>query len=445
VIVDGGIGIADGLYVNGTTYAQNFSTANALITGGDIYDLDHLASANGAVLTFTAANFSSANTWLRGGVIGMSTDGTVQPASNIYVITQYAGNFSTPNAVISGGSITGVSFSGITLPSLADVQISNAFITSGAIGMAADGTTSAVANVYAGTGQFTNLSTANALITGADITTAVVTNFSTANALINGGNIILSAGTATKAPLKLNSGTNLTSVEAGAVEYDGTGFYATQSATTGRGLIPATQYFYLNANNALNNGTSISAVPTVQYSAFGGPVAANNWTGNIAVAAGVTYEIDGKFTYRYGVAGTGLSGAGTVLGWNLGLAATGAATLSSYSYVVRTMPGPVLGASQGLAIGATVANSVSQFGEATPVAIGAPSTIMTAHTYHSVTVEIRGHVKINAGGNLVMGPNWITVAPTTVTALRGSYLKLTPVSSAAGNAVIGAWTSGAAL
>lgn len=47
----------------------------------------------------------------------------------------------------------------------------------------------------------------------------------------------IGAGTTTVAPLIFKSGTNNTSAQAGAFEYDGTNFYATPNATTGRGTI----------------------------------------------------------------------------------------------------------------------------------------------------------------------------------------------------------------
>ncbi len=454
VIVDGGIGIADGLYVNGTTYAQNFSTANALITGGDIYDLDHLASANGAVLTFTAANFSSANTWLRGGVIGMSTDGTVQPASNIYVITQYAGNFSTPNAVISGGSISGVSFSGITLPSLADVQISNAFITSGAIGMAADGTTSAVANVYAGTGQFTNLSSSNLLLaSGASLNMSAATTLvgggisgvigapSGGNLYIQSANLNLRAGTTAIAPIRFASGTNLTTPVTGAVEYDGTTFFATPSATTGRGIVAATSTLVLGANVPMNNG-SATFVAGNSYSVFGGPIGGAMWNGNLAVAASTTYEFEGKYHFRHGTVGSGASATSTQLGFTFSVG-TGTATVNSYNYQVTTRPGPFQATlqTQTAALLGTGFSNISNYAGTTVLPPQtAASLVMAPYSWHSITVEVKGIIRTNAAGNLVPVVHFITTVPGVATdALAGSYTKITPIGAGTGNLAIGSF------
>ena len=66
---------------------------------------------------------------------------------------------------------------------------------------------------------------------------------------------LLAAGTATAstAPLKMTSGTNLTAAEAGAVEYDGTTLTFTPSTNYGRAAIPATVY---------TSGVGTSLTPT---------------------------------------------------------------------------------------------------------------------------------------------------------------------------------------
>lgn len=104
-------------------------------------------------------------------------------------------------------------------------------------------------------------------------------------------NILLSAGTATRTPVKLIAGTNLTTAEAGAVEYDtaNTIAYFTGNTTNGRGLIPVTQYFRLAANGA-NTATTISPF-------FG----ANS---SIPLVANGIYEIEIECYYAKNTAGT---------------------------------------------------------------------------------------------------------------------------------------------
>ncbi len=87
------------------------------------------------------------------------------------------------------------------------------------------------------------------------------------------------AGTATAntAPIKLTSGTNLTTAEAGAIEYDGAAAYFTPDTTVGRGFLPATQTFRLTSN-----GSSINQNIANFFGA----------TSNIPLAANAFYEID---------------------------------------------------------------------------------------------------------------------------------------------------------
>ena len=73
----------------------------------------------------------------------------------------------------------------------------------------------------------------------------------------------LEAGTATAstAPLKFDSGTNLTTAEAGAVEYNGTAGFLTQQATTGRGMLLAPQIVRINtARTKATNNTTLQAI-----------------------------------------------------------------------------------------------------------------------------------------------------------------------------------------
>ena len=73
------------------------------------------------------------------------------------------------------------------------------------------------------------------------------------------GNITLNAGTTSMAPIRLRSGTNLTSPEAGAVEYDGTTLNITPSAGFGRAAVPAAIYTS-GAGTALTSGSETTPV-----------------------------------------------------------------------------------------------------------------------------------------------------------------------------------------
>ena len=100
---------------------SNFSSANALITGGS------LTGVTGEASTFTATNFSTANAQVTGGVlsadtilasVGMSTANALITGGSITGITAaistlLATNFSSANAQVTGGAITGITDLGV--------------------------------------------------------------------------------------------------------------------------------------------------------------------------------------------------------------------------------------------------------------------------------------------------------------------------------------------
>lgn len=138
----------------------------------------------------------------------------------------------------------------------------------------------------AGTAAAENLSSviidngAGALTIGAgQVTAAMLASGAggTLNATFNAnGGITIQAGTASRAPLQLNSGTNLTSAGAGTFEYDGVSFYETADTTSGRAATCNQQYFRLTST-----GGTISTIANY----FG-------TTSNISLVSGATYETD---------------------------------------------------------------------------------------------------------------------------------------------------------
>lgn len=68
--------------------------------------------------------------------------------------------------------------------------------------------------------------------------------------LLTSPSLAAGVATANRSPLKYTAGTNLTTVEAGAKEYDGVVFFATPNTTSGRAYQPSTHIFRLAANGA---------------------------------------------------------------------------------------------------------------------------------------------------------------------------------------------------
>jgi len=157
------------------TQTTNFTTGNAVITGGTINNISDITSTY-----LYTTNFSTGNLLVLSGTASLNT----LTGTNVR-----ATNFSTGNAVITGGYLTGI----------ANITVGTATATN-----------LAVATTVVG-----NLSTANAQITGGNITVnnaivanITVGNLSTANAQITGGNVAVTNIQATQGTLTVLNTSN---------------------------------------------------------------------------------------------------------------------------------------------------------------------------------------------------------------------------------------------
>lgn len=205
---------------------------------------------------------------------------------------------------------------------------------------------------------------------------------------------VLAAGiaTASRSPLKYTAGTNLTTVEAGAKEYDGVVFFATPNTTSGRAYQPSTHIFRLAAN-----GTAI------------GPTIANFFGANSAInlIASGFYEIEAHCYFLKTTADTvTVTVTTSVAPLNLnGVIQTGAIT-----------GGAATGAAQQIALfNSTATNS----------AFGATGTLTTGVNHYMKILLIVDAAASNS--NLRIN---FTSGSDTVTPLRGSYYKTTRLPTA---------------
>lgn len=141
-----------------TSQATNFSSGNAVISGGYITGLANLQATNISGTTGVLTNLSSGNALLTGGTISGIT-------------TMQAANFSSANILVSGGNANGLTTLGATTGVVTNLSTSNLQATSGSVG-----------TLVATTG----FSTANAVVTSLGATTLVATNFSSGNVQLNG-------------------------------------------------------------------------------------------------------------------------------------------------------------------------------------------------------------------------------------------------------------------
>ena len=211
-------------------------------------------------------------------------------------------------------------------------------------------------------------------------------------------NLQVGVGTAGKSPLKLTAGTNLTTAQAGAIEYDGTVFYATPNATSGRGLSPSSLIYRLNANLAGNRGTS----------------AQNSLGVSLTVPASTVYLFEFYVAYTKAT-GTGLHNFVFGLG--------GTATFNNALWL-STVPAFTGGG----------------------VTYTAILTSLTTFTYNSISTGSltlaqsgKGTISVNASGTLNLNYTLSADPGAAYSTLAGSYLMLTPIGAAGAATSIGTW------
>ena len=294
----------------GNTTVTSLTTAGTVSAG--LFS-GPISAASAGITTLVATNFSTGNAVISGGYItGLSN---IQ-ATNISGTTGVITNFSTANAQITGGTFSGITATSATTATATNLSSGNALITSAGITtgvvtnlssgniLVTGGSATGLTNLASTNGGFTtlvatNFSTGNAQITSSSTTTGVVTNLSTANALVTGGAI--------------NSLTTL-------------------SATT------ATATNFSSANAQITNMSGTTAVFTNLSSGnitgtFNGTVAGTVATANVAIYDQVTALTTGTTFYPM-FSNTATTGANTVSGVNTNLtfnATTNTLTATNYS------------------------------------------------------------------------------------------------------------------
>jgi hypothetical protein len=328
-----------------TLVATNFSSGNAVISGGYITGLANLQTTNMTSTTSVATNFSTGNAQITSALV---TTGVVT-------------NLSSGNVVLTGGYATGLANVYSTLATVTNFSTANAQITNGSA-------TTLVA---------TNLSTGNLVLTGsASIGTLVVTNFSTGNAQIAGGyadNFPIGANTAAsgKFTTLTNSGVHISN--GNIVAASGT---ASSSTTTGALVVVG--------------GAGVSGALYV-----GGGL---NNSGNSAVNGGglTTTQTTG---YLFNEVATTLNVGSAATTLNLG-ATSGIATLANPTLVGTQTTQNVYN---------TVATTVNAFGAATTLGLGASTGTASIN---NATLTLPNATTVNVNG---ASPTLATTSTGTVT------------------------------
>jgi hypothetical protein len=201
-------------------------------------------------------------------------------------------------------------------------------------------------------------------------------------------NAALSAGTTTAAPLNLTSGTNLTTATAGAMEYDGTVFYATPTASQ-RGVIMAEQIILLQAAYTLTSQTAAQAL-------FNTPAG-----GQVTLTTG-TYEFECFYS---------LSAMSSTSG-SFGFALGGTATKTQFFWSL---------AQKGAAAAATATATQSTYN------VAANTTLATASVNTVGYANISGIINVSASGTVIPQVS-LGVAAAAVVGI-GAYFRIRPIGS----------------
>jgi hypothetical protein len=210
--------------------------------------------------------------------------------------------------------------------------------------------------------------------------------------------VVVSAGTASVAPVTLTSGTNLTTAAAGAVEYDGTVFYKTPVASN-RGVEAVEHFVVLTSSRTLAANTTAQAI----FAGGGGPT-----NGTITLPAGT-------FMFEMFVMTSGYSN----LAHTISMGFAGTATISSASYLGSIIEG----AAVGLILITT--SAVTQ--------VGVAGSNSTAGAY-----MLRGTIRVSTGGTLIPQIAQGTNA-AAANVLVNSYFRIQQVGGS-GATFVGNWS-----
>jgi hypothetical protein len=349
-----------------------------------------IAPGAAAVLTASSATPTTAANWVvqYGGVAVVSgkvlavnnslifsgTDGTTMtfPSTSATLARTDAANTFTGVQTMASPAISGTVSGGATYTS--------PIFTTPALGTPASGSLTSCTGLPAGTGLTGQVPIANGG-TGASTAATALT------ALVAGG-AVLPAGTTSLAPLKLTSGTNLTTPTAGVQEYDGTVFYLTPAAST-RMVNDTEQFCTLTTAYTLTSQTAAQKMFNVTTN------------GAVTLAVG-THFFECCFSL------SSLSATSGSFGWTL---AAGTATIAGILWYCEAAKG-------SLSLGAAPLGTVNT---------AANTAIATASTNTLGFARITGKVRISAAGTVIPQISQATAAAAIVAV--DSYFRIWPVGT----------------
>jgi hypothetical protein len=270
------------------------------------------------------------------------------------------------------------------------------------------GLISATGNIAGGNVATAGRITATGNIVGGNVTTAgTVSATGAVSGLTVAGFVRPTAGSASQAPVVLTAGTNTSVATAGAVEYNGSVFFASPAASQ-RGLLP-TEYLAALASNYTGND-SASAQKVFNVPADGA----------VAVLANTTYMIEGLYIVAPAI---NFNAESLQTLFALG----GGATLTSIRYVADS--------STGLA---NASSSLTRRQVATATAVTVTSAAPGGAATNFV-IQIRGIIRTNAAGTITPQFQFTGTPGSAPVVQSNSFFRLVPVGPGS-TTTIGAWT-----
>jgi hypothetical protein len=362
--------------------------ANNTITFTGNYTLGVTLSANTAVtlpVSGTLATLGGSETLANKTLTTPSVTTSLDSTSGSFTF------LASPTTLIFGGNATTVTkFANAT-----SVNIGSAATSAQTVNMFTSSTGASTYNLFTGP---VAASTTKSINIGTGGVSSSVTNIILGSSAGTGTitlNQPLTAGVNTLAPLKFTTGTNLTTAQAGAIEYDGAVFYASPAAST-RSVIAAEQYTVLTSTYTLTSQTGAQKL--------------FNTSTNGAVTLPIgNYQFECFFSLSSMNAGSG----------QFGFALGGTATFTQSWY-------------------AEAQKSTSNNSPAAPFVTwntSANTGLTTANVNTLGFAFIRGYINITVGGTVIPQVS-LTLANAAVVGV-GSYFKISPLST--GN-LVGNWS-----
>lgn len=249
-------------------------------------------------------------------------------------------------------------------------------------------------------------------------------------------NLVTRPGTSSQAPLTVTSGTNLTNIVAGTLEYDGNVFYATpkvNNTSYGRGLVTTPYVFIESANTTLTQSSALST-------GSGGGTSTDSDTsiifGSQYLAASSTYMIDSLIMVYHNLQTQGATGTITASA-TLGFTVPSSSTVSFD--VIKTIDLATLTTS------GTPSSEIYNSGTITIKSVSASDD-----TGYSI-FRVRGVIRTSTTAGLfnpvintaVVVSNdlaGVNSATAQCTLQANSYITVTPISGTVGDINIGGWS-----